>query len=110
MTVETTSENLAAKLEQLAEFYRNGFASEIMLKTLHKLFQYEAETCRSQLKHLETDLYDFEKQYGMPSEVFFKRFQAGKTDDRMDFVEWASLIQMASRLKKQTKLLESQHN
>lgn len=107
MIVETTPENIATKLEQLAEFYRHGFASDIMLKTLHKLFQYETDRCQSQLRQLHTDLSNFEKQYGMSSTIFFQRFEAGKTDDRMDFVEWASLVQMASRLENQIKLLEN---
>ncbi len=110
MIIDNTSENIAYKLEQLAELYRQGYASEIMLKTLHKLFMYETETCGSQLSQLRNDLSDFEKRYDMSSEMFYRRFQEGKTDDRMDFVEWASLVQMASRLEKQLKLLKSRQN
>jgi len=107
MMIENTCENIAYKLEQLAELYRHGYASEIMLKTLQKLFIYETEMCRSQLGQLRNDLSDFEKQYDMNSEVFYQHFQKGKTDDRMDFVEWASLVQMAYRLEKQLELLKS---
>ena len=107
MIIENSSENIAYKLEQLAELYRHGHASEIMLKTLHQLFIYETETCRSQLKQLQNDLSDFEKRYDMSSDMFYQRFQEGKTDDRMDFVEWASLVQMAYRLEQQLGLLKS---
>ncbi len=62
---------------------------------------YETETCGSQLSQLRNHLSDFEKRYDMSSEMFYKRFQQGKTDDRIDFVEWASLVQMASMLEKQ---------
>ena len=110
MIIENASENIAYKLEQLAELYRHGYASEIMLRTLHKLFQYETETCSSQLRQLRNDLSDFEKQYDMSSEIFYQRFQEGKTDDRMDFVEWASLVQMVSRLNKQIGLLKNRPN
>ncbi len=108
--IQSTSENTARKLEQLAELYRQGQASEIMQKTLHKLFGYETETCRSQLRQLQNDLSDFEKQYRMPSDIFWQNFQEGKTDDRMDFVEWASLVQMALRLEKRLFLLTSGRN
>ena len=56
------------------------------------------------------ELSDFEKLYDMSSEMFYKRFQEGKTDDRMDFVEWASLVQMASRLERQLELLKNRQN
>jgi hypothetical protein len=107
MITGNPSENIACKLERLAELYRHGYASEIMLKTLHKLFGYETETCKSQLRQLQKDLSDFEKQYDMSSEMFYQQFQEGKTDDRMDFVEWASLVQMAHRLEKRLELLKS---
>ena len=32
----------------------------------------------------------------MASDDFYRRYQAGQTDDRMDFVEWAALVQMAN--------------
>lgn len=107
MILENISENIACKLEQLAEIYRHEYASEIMLSTLHKLFGYETETCRSQLRQLQNDLSDFEKQYGMSSDIFWQNFQEGKTDDRMDFVEWASLVQMVHRTEKRLFLLTS---
>ncbi|NJL60187.1 MAG: hypothetical protein HC887_11680 [Desulfobacteraceae bacterium] len=110
MIIQNTSENIAHKLEQLAEIYRQGQASEIMLKTLHKLFGYETETCKSQIRQLQSDLSDFEKQYGMSSDIFWQNFQQGKTDDRMDFVEWASLVQMVERLEKRLFLLTSERN
>ncbi len=107
MIIANSSENIAYKLEQLAELYRHEYVSEIMLRTLHKLFGYEAETCGSQLSQLRNDLSDFEKQYDMSSEMFWQRFQEGKTDDSMDFVEWASLVQMVQRLQKRLNLLTS---
>jgi hypothetical protein len=59
---------------------------------------------------LRNDLSGFEKQYDMSSEMFWQRFQEGKTDDSMDFVEWASLVQMTKRLEKRLFLLTSGRN
>jgi len=39
---------------------------------------------------IQSDLAELEKTYGMSSEDFFQRWQAGETDDRMGLVEWAS--------------------
>ena len=44
------------------------------------------------------DLAVFENQYGMSTVDFFRKYIAGETDDRMDFVEWASLAQMIVHL------------
>ena len=44
----------------------------------------------------------------MDSAEFYRRFQAGETDDRLDFVEWASLLQMAARLQQRLEVLVSE--
>ncbi len=70
-----------------------------MTRTVDKLLAYEAETCRIQLQQIQEDLKEFEKKYGIASTTFYQNFQNGNTDDRMDYVEWASLIQMAYNLE-----------
>jgi hypothetical protein len=39
---------------------------------------------------------------------FFKKWQAGKTNDHMDYVEWASLAQMSENLRKRLDLLKGE--
>ena len=97
------------RLEPLTEVYRNNQASDLMNRTLQKLLKYETESSYQQLSQLEQDLASYEKQYGMISDEFFRRYQQGQTDDRMDYVEWASLIQMAQRLKTRLALLKGRH-
>ena len=41
----------------------------------------------------------------MPSGEFYRRFQAGQTDDRTDFSEWASLVQMRDNLQQRLDVL-----
>jgi len=107
MTVASYSSNLttANRLDRLALLFRQGQASDIMERTLDKLFVLESEESLRQLERLQTDLAEFEKQYGMSSERFYRRYQAGETDDRMDYVEWASLMQMADNLQQRLSLL-----
>ena len=52
------------------------------------------------LEQLRKDLAEFENKYNLSSQEFYRQFQDGKTDDRMDFVEWASLFQIADNLQK----------
>ena len=48
---------------------------------------------------------EFEQKYQRSSAEFYQQFQAGQTSDAMDYVEWASLIQMADNLTKRLRLL-----
>jgi hypothetical protein len=97
--------DVARRLERLAEYYEQGPASELMSRTLDKLLTLEANACQEQLRQLHTDLVGFEQQYGLPSAEFYLQFQSGQTDDRMDYVEWASLYQMKQDLEKRLFLL-----
>jgi hypothetical protein len=103
--MQNSGEIIAHKLEQLAVLYRQGQVTEVMEKTLEKLFGYEAQICRDQLRGLQDDLLSFEKRYRMDSEAFFQSFQNGETDDNMDFTEWASVFQMMKREKHRLDLL-----
>ena len=100
-----TNVSTAERLHALAELYQQGHASDLMDRTLGKLLRHEAEQCRAQLRQLQIDLTEFEQKYHLSSTEFYRQFQAGHTGDDMDYVEWASLIQMAENLKKRLRLL-----
>ena len=70
-----------------------------------KLLAHEAEQSRAQLDVLQADLAEFEERYGMTSDKFYRRYQDGQIDDRMDFVEWASLVQMVDNLQQRLHML-----
>jgi vacuolar-type H+-ATPase subunit D/Vma8 len=95
----------AERLYALAELYQQGQVSELMERTLEKLLRQEAEACQAQLRQLQADLREFEQKYHRSSTEFYQQFQAGETSDDMDYVEWASLIQMADNLEKRLRLL-----
>lgn len=95
----------AERLHALAELYQQGQVSELMDRTLEKLLRHEAEQCQAQLRQLQADLAEFERKYQLSSTEFYQQFQAGQTGDAMDYVEWASLVQMAENLQKRLRLL-----
>ena len=101
----TTAPVIARQLPAMAQLYKRQQASEVMTRTLDKLLHYEAENSRQQLTELQQDLALFEQQYGMTSAEFYQRFQAGKLGDDMDYVEWASLVQMSRNLEERLELL-----
>jgi stress response protein YsnF len=95
----------AERLHALAELYQQGQVSDLMERTLEKLLRHEAAQCHTLLRQLEADLAAFEQQYHLSSTEFYRQFQAGQTGDEMDYVEWASLVQMADNLKQRLRLL-----
>jgi len=106
MQVQPSPANtITQRLQGLAQLFQQGQASDLTKRTVDKLLVYEADLCRSQLDQLQADLNEFERQYGLSSTEFYRRFQAGQTDDRMDYVEWASLVQMTQSLRGRLRLL-----
>ena len=109
MTVYTPSQNqIVQQLGKLAELVKNGQASESIARNLSKLIGLEINQLEIDLAATEKDLGEFERQYDMPTTDFFRQWQAGQTDDRMDYVEWASLAQMADNLRKRLEFLNSE--
>lgn len=95
----------AERLQALAELYQQGQVSDLMDRTLEKLLHHEAGQCHALLRQLEADLAVFEQHYHLSSTEFYRQFQAGHMGDAMDYVEWASLVQMADNLKQRLRLL-----
>ena len=105
-SIQTPSaRTVAQRLRALAQLYQQGQASELMDRTLDKLLTYEAGLCREQLSDIQGDLARFEEQYALSSDMFYRRYQAGQTGDRMDYVEWASLVQMRDNLQERLRTL-----
>jgi hypothetical protein len=94
------------RVHVLEKLYQQGQGSDVVDLALEKLFAYELDTCQRQLAQLEQDLAEFEAEYAVASAQFYAEFQAGERGDAMDYVEWASLVQMADRLRERIALLE----
>jgi hypothetical protein len=96
------------ELNKLAKLVRNGQISESLARNIHKLVGLEISQLEIDLADTEKDLREFEAQYDMSTTDFFSQWQSGQIDDRMDYVEWASLAQMAENLRKQLELLKGE--
>jgi hypothetical protein len=66
----------------------------ISLKVSH-----QTTLCQQQLQQFQQDLVMFEQQYHLTSTEFYQRYQIGQMGDEMDFIEWASLVQMVNNLQ-----------
>jgi hypothetical protein len=104
-TQASSASMVAQRLRVLAQLYQQGQASELVGRTLDKLLAHETALCREQLDLIRGDLAEFEEQYECSSDEFYRRYQAGQTDDRMDYIEWASLVQMRDNLQERLRIL-----
>lgn len=97
--------SVGQRLQTLAYLSEQGQVSELFELTFDKLWSHEAQDCQRELDELQLELSVFEEQYGYSSAEFYQRFQNGETDDRMDFIEWASFCQMADLQQKRLRAL-----
>lgn len=103
MTVHVSTHT--KQVSKLVKLYEDGQVSDATARTLNKVVDFEVHQLQTDLAATEKDMGEFERQYGMSTEDFFRQWQAGVTDDRMDYVEWASLAQMAENLRKRLEFL-----
>jgi len=107
MTVHTST-SAKKQVGKLAKLYERGQVSETTARNLNKVLELEVNQLQLDLAATEKDLSEFERQYKTSTADFFRQWQEGKTDDRMDYVEWASLAQMADNLRKRLEFLSSE--
>jgi hypothetical protein len=105
MTVYSQTEQ---ELKKLTKLVKSGQLSDALARNIHKLVGLEINQLEIDLAATEKDLSEFERQYNMSTVDFFHQWQAGQTDDRMDYVEWASLAQMAENLRKRLDFLRGE--
>lgn len=104
----TRMTNDLSRLERLIRIYETGQNSELMDRVLDKVFAQEAADTHAAIERLDVDIQNYETQYGMSSDVFDSQFHAGELGDRMDFIEWSSLIFMRNHLRQRLEVLTGQ--
>ena len=68
----------------------------------------QATQTQTALQQLDADLRAYEAGFGMTSDEFQRRFQSGDMGDRMDFIEWISLVTMRREPKERPEVLYSE--
>jgi hypothetical protein len=91
------------KLEVLKDTYPDKAELDLVVG---KLLEVALNQHRLRLERYERDLRDFEKRYGMESETFYRRFEAGELGDAMDFFEWAGLYELRRDIIERIQRLE----
>lgn len=108
MTIYTQTQT-EQDLNKLTHLAKSGQLSHALAQHIHKLVGLEISQLEIDLAATINDLNELEQRYGVSTADFFQRWQAGQTDDRMDYVEWASLAQMSENLRQRLAWLQNEN-
>lgn len=92
--------NILNKIQVLEAIYRSGYQNDVIEHSLDKMIALEQSIAQKELSELQSDLTAFEKQYQMPSDIFYQRFHKGELGDDTDFFEWSAIYNMYQSVKK----------
>jgi len=92
-------------LQALARLYQAGFQSAFLNNVLHRALQHQIHRDESDLARINAALAEFEQKYGLTTEEFWQRFQAGQMSDTADFMEWNVLCKMRQRIQGRLDIL-----
>jgi len=83
----------------------NAFVDSVLDKSITKLVIREQMRMQHLKQRLQQQLSQFEQNYNLLSQEFYNRYNQGEMGDEMDFIEWASTIEMLINVEKRMVLL-----
>ena len=98
-------EVILEKIRGLEQIYIKGYEDSFLDNALQKIISHQLARDQADLRVLQQDLAELEKRYGISSEEFYGRFQAGQMSDEADFMEWNALYKMATKLRNRLSIL-----
>ena len=89
----------------LQQLYTAGFHDVFLDNALHKITNRQIAHDEADLRRVNRALAQFERQYRLTSNEFWRRFQAGEMSDTADFMEWNVFCKMQQRLTSRLYIL-----
>jgi hypothetical protein len=71
--------------------------------------QNEQQLLQAGIRRTEQRLRDFEKQYGLSSEQFFRRYENDEFDETLDFIEWVGEYRLLESMRAELDILQEIH-
>ncbi|GAK53591.1 hypothetical protein U14_04857 [Candidatus Moduliflexus flocculans] len=105
-----TQHDTAHQLQSLTTLYQQGYHSDVIDQTVHKLLTLEIAAAQQELTKLQGRLQAFEHQYQMTSADFYQRFRTGAFGDSAEFVEWSVFYDMWLSIQKRLTTLQRSSN
>ncbi len=104
----TVASPTIGRLQALEQLYTQGYQDSVVDLTLRKLLERQVQKDKAQLANLQSELLHFERRYGIASNEFYARYQAGQAGDDLDAFEWNVTYKMYTRLEKAVEVLSGQ--
>lgn len=92
-------------LQRLKQLYTAGFHDAFLDNALRKIIEHQTARDEADLRRVNEVLGQFERQYGLTSDEFWQRFQAGQMADTADFMEWNAFCKMRQRIISRLRIL-----
>jgi hypothetical protein len=87
----------------LADRLRRMFGIVGTERTMERFMDYQLSSLRHEIASMRADVEAFEKSHDMTSQRFLNDFNAGKLDDREDFIIWSALLETLQRREAELK-------
>ena len=92
-------------LDRLEKLYTAGFQDSFLDNALRKIVARQIARDETDLQRINDTLGKFEQQYGLATDEFFQRFQAGQMPDTADMMEWNVVCKMKQRITARLQIL-----
>lgn len=96
------------KIQRLEHYLRmdDTVTDPVLERSINKLFAREQQRLLELQQRLRKQLHHFERHYSLSSTNFYQRYELGEMGDDMDFIEWASTVEMLQNVETRLVLLE----
>jgi hypothetical protein len=74
--------------------------------TIDKILQREINKLNLHISNFVVQIKQWEDLYNMDSQTFLEKFESGIIGDQLDFIEWASTLEMKSKSEKYISTLQ----
>ena len=89
---------------------REAVLDDLVESTVAKLLDYEIGKLEERQHGLQEKLRAFEKQYGLSTPEFTRRFREGGLGDAMDFFEWLALAEVCEDISQALAVVGHAHD
>ena len=97
---------LLHNLDNLQRLCASGFQSGFLDNALRRIIERQIAQDEADLLKASEGLVELESQYGLSSEEFCRRFQAGEMNDTADYMEWNILCKARQRITARLRILQ----
>ncbi len=96
------------KVKRLEQYliFSNSTVDSVLDISINKLLVRESNRMNELKTRLLNQVMLFEQTYSLISSEFFTRYEKGEMGDEIDFVEWASTVEMLTNVDKRLELLQ----